>query len=83
MPTFSEQADMQCMLGKTEIALSAAIILSAVFPTSAATKHHRVTPANRAIYRTVPSTGGCTASGGPECSGSCSGSGPCAPPDRP
>ena len=26
--------------------------------------------------------GGCTASGGPECSSACTGSGPCAPPDR-
>ena len=71
------------MLGKSEIVLSAAMILSVVFPILAATKHHHhVIPANRAIYRAVPATGGCTASGGPECSGACSGSGPCAPPDR-
>jgi hypothetical protein len=70
------------MLGKTEIALSAAIILSVFFPTAAATKHHRATHA-RAIHNMVPRTGGCTASGGPECSGACTGPGPCAPPDVP
>jgi hypothetical protein len=38
------------VLSKTKVALAAAIVLSIVFPTSAATKHHRVTrlhfPAN-------------------------------------
>jgi hypothetical protein len=68
------------MLSRTEVALSAAIILSNVFPASAATKHHRVT---YGVTHAVPRIGGCTASGGPECSGDCSGSGPCAPPDRP
>jgi hypothetical protein len=71
------------MLGKTRIALSAALVLSAVFPASAATKHHRlhnvVTHDRRAIYNmAVPdaSSGGCPPSGGP----SCSSAGP-APPD--
>jgi len=76
------------MLSKIEFTLGVAIILSAAFPASAATKHHRVTHDHRAIYnRIVPAAlgggGGCTASGGPECSGACTGPGPCAPPDVP
>jgi hypothetical protein len=82
------------MLSKTKIALSASIVLSTVFPASAATKHHRVTQFHRPVYNYVhrpiynmvapAAVGGvCTASGGPACSGDCSGSGPCAPPDRP
>jgi predicted amidohydrolase len=73
------------MLSKTDVLLAALMILSAAPPASAATKHHRVTHVHRAIYNmVVPAAvgGGCTASGGPECSGDCSGSGPCAPPDR-
>ena len=73
------------------IVLAAAIVLSA-FPAWAATKHHRVTHVDRPIYNyvrrpiynMVPTAigDGCKASGGPECSGACTGSGPCAPPDR-
>jgi hypothetical protein len=66
------------MLSKTEVALSAAIVLSAAFPASGATKHHRVTHVHPAIYNImVPATigGGCSANGGP----SCSNEGPAAP----
>jgi hypothetical protein len=80
------------MLSKTKIALSTAIVLSVVLPASAATKHHSGTHVHRPIYNlvhrpiynmVVPAAvgGGCTASGGPECSSACTGSGPCAPPD--
>jgi hypothetical protein len=80
------------MLSGTKGALLAAIVLSTAFPALAATKHHRVTQvhrpiynvAHRPIYNMVPATGGggCTASGGPECSGACLPSGPpCAPID--
>jgi len=71
------------MFSKTKIVLSAAVVLSIAFPASAATKHHRVTHVHRAIYNMVPDTvgGSCPANGGPSCSSSCSGSGPCAPPD--
>jgi hypothetical protein len=72
------------MLRKTKIALSAAVVLSTAFPASAATKHHRVTHVHPTIYnRVIPATAGgvCTASGGPACSGACTGPGPCAPPD--
>jgi hypothetical protein len=63
------------MFSKTTLALSAAIVLSTAFPALAATKHR---------YRNAPADigGGCTASGGPACSSACTGSGPCAPPDR-
>ena len=47
--------------------------------------HHRVTHGHSAIYNMVipaAAGGGCTASGGPACSSACTGSGPCAPPDR-
>ena len=47
--------------------------------------HHRVTHVHPAIYNMVipaAAGGGCTASGGPACSSACTGSGPCAPPDR-
>jgi len=73
------------MLSKTKVALCAAIILSTALPASAVSKHHRVTRGHPTIYNmVVPAVGGrCTPSGGPECSGDCSGSGPCAPPDRP
>jgi len=67
------------MLSKAQIALPAAIVLSAAFPASAATKHHRVTHAHPAIYNmVVPAAvgGGCPANGGPGCSNA----GP-APPD--
>jgi hypothetical protein len=71
------------MFSKTKIALSAAIVLAAALPASAATKHHRVTnhvthvrPAG--IYNMVPdsASGVCPPSGGPTCSNA----GP-APPD--
>jgi len=38
------------MFSKTNIALSAVIVLSTAYPTSAAKKHHRVTHAHPAIY---------------------------------
>jgi hypothetical protein len=68
------------MFSKTKIALSAVVVLSTAFPASAATKHHHVTHVHPAIYNMVPATT-CPPSGGPSCSGDCSGSGPCAPPD--
>jgi hypothetical protein len=61
-------------------------LIGTAFPALAATKqHHRVTHVHSAIYNMVIPTaagGGCTASGGPACSSACTGSGPCAPPDR-
>ena len=63
------------MFSKTTLALAVAIVLG-TFPALAATKHH---------YRgtnAAAAGGGCTASGGPACSSACTGSGPCAPPDR-
>jgi hypothetical protein len=72
------------MLSKIKVALSAAIVLSNAFSASAATKQHRVTHVHTGIYnRVIPAAGDrCTASGGPACSSACTGSGPCAPPDR-
>jgi hypothetical protein len=73
------------MLGNCNIriALSAALFLSAVFPASAATKHHRVSYGvshdRRVIYNSVVPdevSGSCPPSGGPTCSNA----GP-APPD--
>jgi hypothetical protein len=71
------------MFSEMKIALSAAIVLSAAFPASAATKHHRVTHVHPAIYKMVPDTSGdgCSPSHPPFCSNICTGSGPCAPPD--
>ena len=43
------------MFGKTKIALSAAMVLSAAFPASAASKHHRVTHVHPIIYDTARS----------------------------
>jgi hypothetical protein len=61
-------------------------LIGTAFPALAATKQrHRVTHVHSAIYNMVVPTaagGGCTASGGPACSSACTGSGPCAPPDR-
>jgi hypothetical protein len=69
------------MLSKTkDVALSAAIVFSTVFPASAATKHHRVTHVYRPIYNMVAPAavgGGCPANGGPGCSTE----GQSAPPD--
>ena len=76
------------MLSKTKIAVSAAIVLSTVFPASAATKHHRVNQFHRPIYNyvrrpiynmAVPGAvgGGCPANGGPGCNTE----GQSAPPD--
>jgi hypothetical protein len=65
------------MLSKM-IALCAVIVLSTIFPASAA-KHHRVTHVDRPIHNmVVPAAvgGGCPANGGPGCSNA----GP-APPD--
>ena len=73
------------MFSKIKIALSAAFVLSTTFSSLAATKHHhRVTHVHPTIYNMVPDAigGSCPPSGGPSCSSSCSGSGPCAPPDR-
>jgi hypothetical protein len=42
------------MLSKAEVALATAIVLSVVFPGSAATKHHRVTRIGPMIYHAVP-----------------------------
>jgi hypothetical protein len=70
------------MFSKTKIALSAAIVLTtAAFPASAATKHHRVTHTNSAIYNMNPGDGSCSPIHPPLCSNICSGAGPCAPPD--
>lgn len=77
---------------RKKVVLAVAIVLSTALPGSAATKHHPVTHVHRPIYNyvrqpihnmVVPAAigGGCTASGGPECSSACTGSGPCAPPD--
>jgi len=43
------------MFGKTQIALSAAMVLSIAFPAPATTKHHRVTHVHPAIYDTARS----------------------------
>jgi hypothetical protein len=43
------------MLSKTKIALSAAMILSAAVPASAAIKHHRVARVSPTIYNAAPS----------------------------
>ncbi len=71
------------MTDKTAIVLSAAIALTTTLPALAATKHYRVAHAHPAIYNMTPDAfgGSCPPSGGPSCSSSCSGSGPCAPPD--
>ena len=69
------------MLSKPIIVLSAATVLGVGFSASAATKHHRVSHVHLTIYNSE--SGGCTASGGPACSGACLPSGPpCAPLDR-
>src|SRR6516165_11998074 len=80
----SQSGDMQAgdmnVLSKTKIALSAAVVLSATFPTWAATKHHhRVTYA-----RPFPdhNSGDCSPVHPPFCRHICTGSGPCAPPER-
>jgi hypothetical protein len=61
-------------------------LIGTAFQALAATKqHHRVTHVHSAIYNMVipvAAGAGCTASGGPACSSACTGSGPCAPPDR-
>jgi len=54
------------MFSKTTIVLSAAFVLGLGFSASAATKRHPVSQVHRTI--TNPNSGGCTASGGPECS---------------
>ena len=84
----SQSGDMQAgdmnVLSKTKIALSAAVVLSATFPTWAATKHHhRVTYARPQMYDAVPdhNSGDCSPVHPPFCSNICTGSGPCAPPD--
>ena len=69
------------MFSKITVALSAAIVLSAAIPASAATRHVRVTHGYGKIYDLAPGNGGCSPSHPPLCSNICSGSGPCAPPD--
>jgi hypothetical protein len=71
------------MFSEMKIALSAAIVLSAVFPASAATKHDRVTHVHPGIYNMVPDTsgGGCSPIHPPFCGNICTGAGPCGPPD--
>ena len=73
---------------RKEIVLAAAIVLSADFPASAATKQHPITHVHRPVYNyhrpiynmVVPAAvgGGCPANGGPGCSTE----GQSAPPDR-
>src|SRR6516162_11739830 len=78
----SQQAGEMNVLSKTKIALSAAVVLSATFPTWAATKHHhRVTYARPQMYDAVPdhNSGDCSPVHPPFCSNICTGSGPCAP----
>ena len=85
----AQAGDMQAgdmnVLSKTKIALAAVVVLSATFPTWAATKHHhRVTYARPQMYDVVPdhNSGDCSPVHPPFCSNICTGSGPCAPPDR-
>ncbi|HEY2527078.1 MAG TPA: hypothetical protein VGJ20_03865 [Xanthobacteraceae bacterium] len=85
--------EIRKMFSKTKVALSAAIVLSAAFPASAATKHHRVTfahlpiynmdptHARPSIYNMDPGDGSCSPIHPPLCSNICTGPGPCAPPD--
>jgi hypothetical protein len=57
-------------------------LIGTAFPVLAATKHHhRVTQVHSPISNLAPDIG-CPANGGPSCSSACTGSGPCAPPDR-
>jgi hypothetical protein len=66
------------MFSKTEIVLSAAIVLSTTFTALAATEHRRVVSGRAAIHNTNPDYNGnsCPASGGPSCSDACLPSGP-------
>ena len=57
------------MFSKTNIALSAAMVLSIGFPASAATKHHRVTHVHPAIYDTARSDDVPTLDVNPVCHG--------------
>jgi hypothetical protein len=74
--------EKQKMFSMTKVALSAAIVLSAALPASAA-KHLRVGHGHPAIHvmvrDTVSST--CSPIHAPLCSNICTGPGPCAPPD--
>jgi hypothetical protein len=64
------------MLSKTTVALAAALMLSAAFSASAATRS-RVGNANpAAAYASTKYGSRCTASGGPECYTGCMPSGP-------
>jgi hypothetical protein len=71
------------MLSKTKVALSAAIVLSTVFPALAATRHPRATHVRPEAYDVVPDhgSGDCSPVHPPFCSNICTGSGPCAGPD--
>jgi hypothetical protein len=69
------------MLSERKIALSAMIVLSTTFSTSAATKHHRVTRVQPEIYHMVPGISGdaCSPIHAPFCRNICTGLAPCAP----
>jgi hypothetical protein len=69
------------MFSEAKVVLSAAIVLNAAFPASAATKHHHVTRVHPEIYNTVPDAigGACSPTHPPFCNNICTGSGPCAP----
>jgi hypothetical protein len=64
------------MLGKTKIALAAAIVLGAAVTASAATKQPRATQGHPATYNAGRDNNSCPASGGPSCSDACLPSGP-------
>ena len=70
------------MFSKIKVALSAAIVLSAAFPASAA-KHLQVSHVHPAIHDMDRDTirGTCSPIHAPLCSNICTGPGPCAPPD--
>jgi len=71
------------MFRRTNLALAAAIVLGAMLPASAATKHHRITGVRPQTHGAVSGhdSGDCSPVHPPLCSNICTGSGPCAPPD--
>jgi hypothetical protein len=64
------------MISKTNIALTAVIILSTAVSASAATTHRATHVKRSAIYNVVPNYNTCPPSGGPSCSDACLPSGP-------
>jgi len=75
------------MFSKTKVALSAAIVLNAALPALAATKNHRAASVPPSTYYAAPgdNSGSCSPTPRPGvrlCDNICTGSGPCAPPDR-